>query len=236
MQLCANVQIPSDQGGIQGSAIYLDTEGSFLPKRMMQIAQATLDSYPTQTGTCKADVELDWSVMLQNIILYRATNVSELLASIIQIEQQLQSNSDIKLIVIDSIAFHFRSLVNFQERTRILNRITQTLRKLASQHQIAIVMTNQMTTKIGDSRVGGNSMMVPALGESFGHAATHRIILLWRKNVRHAWLCKSSTFQEALVPFAITVYIKLIVGSRNERFIISVPCISCCITSLATVL
>jgi RAD51-like protein 2 len=185
MQLAANVQLSVDKGGLESHCIYIDTEGSFIPKRMQQIA--------SNTG-------LPWQKVLSNIQIFRAHSLVELLACINQLEHRLEN---VKLIVIDSIAFHFRSITNYQERTRILNTIAQTLRRIATIHQIAIVIVNQMTTKISDSRVVG-SVMVPALGESWGHACTHRMILLWKGGERVAWLCKSSTLEEGFGTFDIT--------------------------------
>ncbi|XP_064208421.1 DNA repair protein RAD51 homolog 3 isoform X2 [Anguilla rostrata] len=63
-----------------------------------------------------------------------------------------------------------------------------------------IVLTNQMTTKV----VNGQSKLVPALGESWGHAATQRLILRWEGQQRLASLCKSPTCKEATVPYQIT--------------------------------
>ena len=42
MQLCVNVQIPEQIGGLEGQAVYIDTEGSFISKRVIEIANATV--------------------------------------------------------------------------------------------------------------------------------------------------------------------------------------------------
>jgi RAD51-like protein 2 len=193
MQLCATVQ----SHGNQVKSVYIDTEGSFIPRRMQQIAQGYVD---------RTQSDQDWQHILNQIDYFRVHTLPELLAAIHVVDQALQGEP-IRLVIIDSIAFHFRSITNFQERTRILNTLAQTFRKWASLHQIAVVLTNQMTTKIGDTRVGSISktMMVPALGESWGHACTHRLILLWRNGERCAWLCKSANTEEGLVSFDIKV-------------------------------
>jgi hypothetical protein len=38
MQLCVNVQIPENFNGCSGQAVYIDTEGSFISKRVIEIA------------------------------------------------------------------------------------------------------------------------------------------------------------------------------------------------------
>lgn len=59
-------------------------------------------------------------------------------------------------------------------RTRSLTNIAAFLADLASQFDVAVVAINQMTTKVGDN---DTSKLVPALGESWGHATTTRILL-----------------------------------------------------------
>ncbi|GJU21132.1 putative ribonuclease H-like domain-containing protein [Tanacetum coccineum] len=43
IQLAVNVQIPYDYGGLGGKAIYIDTKGSFMVERALQIAEACSD-------------------------------------------------------------------------------------------------------------------------------------------------------------------------------------------------
>ena len=38
-QLCVNVQLPYEEGGLNGSALYIDTEGTFRPERIIQISE-----------------------------------------------------------------------------------------------------------------------------------------------------------------------------------------------------
>ena len=40
VQLCINVQIPESAGGLGGEAVYIDTEGSFVPERALDMAEA----------------------------------------------------------------------------------------------------------------------------------------------------------------------------------------------------
>jgi RAD51-like protein 2 len=43
MQLSVNVQIPECFGGLGAKAIYIDTEGSFVANRAIEIANSTID-------------------------------------------------------------------------------------------------------------------------------------------------------------------------------------------------
>ena len=42
MQLAVDVQIPECFGGVEGEAVYIDTEGSFLAERLADIAEVTV--------------------------------------------------------------------------------------------------------------------------------------------------------------------------------------------------
>ena len=54
IQLCVNVQIPECVGGLGGQAVYIDTEGSFMSNRAIEIAQAAIKAlkevHPQSSG------------------------------------------------------------------------------------------------------------------------------------------------------------------------------------------
>ena len=39
-QLCVDVQLPYEDGGLEGNALYIDTEATFRPERIIQMAEA----------------------------------------------------------------------------------------------------------------------------------------------------------------------------------------------------
>lgn len=155
-------------------------------------------------GTCAAiENDLSYEDILENITLVKVHDLAELIEQINSLDRVLSEDPKIKLVVIDSIAFFFRSYNgDYSQRGRILLSLAQNLRKAAHVHHVAIVVTNQMTTKIQQGTSGG-SVMVPSLGESWGHSCTHRIILSWQEGLRNCWLCKSSTGEDKMVPFTI---------------------------------
>ena len=63
-----------------------------------------------------------------------------------------------------------------------------------------VVLMNQVTTKI----TAHTAQLAPALGESWSHACTNRIILYWEDNQRMARLVKSPSQKGDTVPFIIT--------------------------------
>jgi RAD51-like protein 2 len=120
----------------------------------------------------------------------------------------------VKLIVIDSVAFHFRhgtSSMDFGKRSRLLATMSQKLHELSHKSNLAVVLMNQMTTKVDDGGAsgGGGGRLVPALGESWAHAATHRLQLYWAFDAavsgeRKAKLIKSSSKATNIVSYSVT--------------------------------
>jgi len=98
----------------------------------------------------------------------------------------------VRVVVIDSIAFHYRCAAahyDFKSRTRQLASVAAYLSDLSANFDLAVVAVNQMTTKIGagvgsssggggpESDTYGDSRLVPALGESWAHSTTTRLLL-----------------------------------------------------------
>ncbi|XP_015223310.2 DNA repair protein RAD51 homolog 3 isoform X1 [Lepisosteus oculatus] len=204
VQLAVDVQIPPCFGGLGGQAVYVDTEGSFLVQRAVDLAEAAVQHCGAVAGDAEqqeAMKEFTVETILSQLFLFRCHDYVELLAQTYLLPDFLSQHPKVRLVVIDSIAFPFRS--NFEDlslRTRLLNGLAQQLIQLATQHGVAVALTNQMTTKLGKSQ----SMLVPALGESWGHAATQRLLLHWEGPSRFASLYKSPSQREATVPFQIT--------------------------------
>uniref|UniRef100_A0A8C9VTG1 DNA repair protein RAD51 homolog 3 n=1 Tax=Scleropages formosus TaxID=113540 RepID=A0A8C9VTG1_SCLFO len=207
IQLAVDVQIPLCFGGLGGHAVYIDTEGSFLVQRVVDMAEAAVKHcslLAEDTEQREALKGFTLETILSNLFLFRCHDYVELLAEIYLLPDFLAQHPEVRLVVIDSIAFPFRhDFEDLSQRTRLLNGLAQQLIQMATQHNIAVVLTNQMTTKVGN----GQSKLVPALGESWGHAATQRLILHWEGQQRLASLYKSPSHPEATVPYQITVSI-----------------------------
>ncbi|TRY99734.1 hypothetical protein DNTS_033604 [Danionella cerebrum] len=198
MQLAVDVQIPVCFGGLGGKALYIDTEGSFMVQRVADIAEAAV-----QHCTLLAEDTEGFNIekILSNLFLVRCQDYVELLAEVYLLPDFLSEHPEVRLVAIDSIAFPFRhDFEDLSQRTRLLNGLAQQLIQLATQHNVAVVLTNQMTTRLSN----GQSKLVPALGESWGHAATQRLILHWEGLRRLASLYKSPSQMEATVQYQIT--------------------------------
>lgn len=159
-QLAVNVQLPPEKGGLGGNCIYIDTEATFRPERIKQIAEAA---------------GLDPDTALENIIVGRAYN-SDHQMLLVEKAGEFIKEKNIKLIIVDSITALFR--VDFSGRGELaarqqkLNRHLHTLQRLADVYNIAIYMTNQVMSR-PDILYGDPT--APIGGHIMGHFSTYRI-------------------------------------------------------------
>nr|GLL40711.1 DNA repair protein RAD51 homolog 3 [Ipomoea trifida] len=206
IQLAVNVQIPSDYGGLQGKAIYIDTEGSFMVERALQIAEACAEDMQDYSGLLHKDkqahqIKMQPKDFLNNIFYFRVCSYTEQIAVINYLEKFVSEHKDVKLVVIDSITFHFRQdFVDMALRTRLLGGLALKLMKLAKKFSLAVVLLNQVTTKYSE----GSYQLTLALGDSWSHACTNRIILYWNGNERNAYIDKSPSVRSACAAYAVT--------------------------------
>nr|KYP76898.1 DNA repair protein RAD51 isogeny 3 [Cajanus cajan] len=212
IQLAVNVQIPQEYGGLGGKAIYIDTEGSFMVERVLQIAEACIEdmaeySHQFHKDFQACDVKVHPNNILENIFYFRVCSYTEQIALINYLDKFIMENKDVKIIIVDSVTFHFRQ--DFDDmalRTRLLSEMALKLMKLAKKFCLAIVMLNQVTTKY----VEGSFQLTLALG-NWSHSCTNRIILFWNGNERHAFIDKSPSLKSASAPYSVTTR-----GIRNS--------------------
>ncbi|CAA0820366.1 DNA repair protein RAD51 homolog 3 [Striga hermonthica] len=206
IQLAVNVQIPADYGGIGGKAIYIDTEGSFMVERVRQISEACAEDMLEYNSLLRKDsqafqVDKQADSFMENIFYFRTCTYTEQIAVVNYLEKFISDHKDVKIVIIDSITFHFRQ--DFEDmalRTRLLSGIALKLMKLAKKFNLAVVLLNQVTTKYYE----GSFQLTLALGDSWAHASTNRVILYWNGNERHAYIDKSPSMRAASAPYAVT--------------------------------
>ncbi|KAL8495625.1 hypothetical protein ACS0TY_019662 [Phlomoides rotata] len=206
IQLAVNAQIPAHCGGFGGKAIYIDTEGSFMVERVLQIAEACAQDMleynnllRKESQACRVDKQP--KEFLDNIFYFRVCTYTEQIAVINFLDKFVSEHKDVKVVIIDSITFHFRQ--DFEDmalRTRLLSGMALKLMKLAKKFNLAVVVLNQVTTKYTE----GSFQLTLALGDSWSHAATNRIILYWNGNERYAYIDKSPSLPSASAPYAVT--------------------------------
>jgi len=189
-QLAVNVQLPIEKGGLEAGAIYIDTEGTFRPERIYQMAQA---------------VGLDPEKALKNILYARAYN-SDHQMLLAQQSQELIPKYNIKLIVVDSLTGHFRAEYTgretLAERQQKLNRHLHVLQRIADIFNCAVFVTNQVMAK---PDVFFGDPVQPIGGHILAHVPQTRIYLRRSKgNHRICRLIDSPYLPEGEAVFAIT--------------------------------
>lgn len=204
--LVRNLKRPCNPSLLNSSS-HTDTEGSFVVERAREIAEAlskhlielTADRPPEEQEFIQ---KLTPETFLSRIYYYRIHDYVEQVAIVHMLPHILQYQyPKVKLIVIDSITFHFRyDFEDFSKRTRMLTSMAQKLMLVAEKFSTAVVIINQMTTKVANDN---ESTLVPALGETWAHVCPTRVILYWENGVRFAHLYKSPTRKAATVQFTI---------------------------------
>ena len=216
IQLALDVQIPEIFTGNGGECVYIDTEGSFMVERVMEMAQSLSEHLMKiaikAIKNSKSDVDTSnfQSVaakmtperLLQGIHVFRVHNQTEQIAVINSLSAFLQTHTTIKLIIIDSIAFHFRQeLQELSNRGRMLSTLAQTLNQLAYDKNLAIVTINHITTRV----TGQGTKIIPALGEQWSHCIANRVMMFWQQNdTRTACLIKAPSRPQGFVQYSVT--------------------------------
>ncbi len=162
-QLCVNVQLPREDGGLNWNALYIDTEGTFRPERIIQMAEG---------------LDLDHKKVLKNIVFGRAYN-SDHQILLIKEASNLIKEKNIKLVIVDSLIGHFRSeyvgrgtLANRQQT--INTHLHDLLRLTAIFPELCVIVTNQVQSK---PDVFYGNPTVAAGGNIVAHGSTIRIYL-----------------------------------------------------------
>ena len=160
--LCAIARQPIESGGLDSSTIYIDTEGTFRPERVQEIARAR---------------GFDPVQVLKNVAVCKVYNSSHL-ELIVKNLGKYVDDFKAKLVIIDSIiSLHraeFAGRGTLADRQQRLNSMLHKIIRLAEIYNIATVITNQVQsspdTFFGDptKAAGGNVL---------GHASTYRVYL-----------------------------------------------------------
>lgn len=162
-QLCVNVQLSYEEGGLEGGALYIDTEGTFRPERIIQMALGK---------------DLDYNKILKNITIGRAYN-SDHQILLAKEAPKIIDKKNIKLIIVDSLIGHFRSEYigrgTLASRQQTINsHIHDLLRLTETYEELAVVFTNQVSAK---PDVFYGNPLTHTGGHVVAHGATIRIFL-----------------------------------------------------------
>ena len=190
-QLCVNVQLPPERGGLNGAALYVDSENTFRTERIVQMSR---------------HLGLDPEQVAKNIIYAEAYTSDHQMFLLDNADQVIKENN-VKLIIVDSLTAHFRSEYIGREmlapRQQRLNKHMHKLIGLARAFNAVAVVTNQVMAKpdvfFGDA-------VYPIGGHIVGHTSHTRVYLRRAAHgpVRIARLVSSPYLPEGEEIFKVT--------------------------------
>lgn len=193
--LAVTCQLPFDMGGGEGKCLYIDTEGTFRPVRLLSVAER---------------YGLNGEEVLDNVAYARAYNSDHQLQLLNQAAQMMTATR-FSLLIVDSATSLYRT--DFHGRGELSNRQThlakfmRTLQRLADEFGIAVVITNQVVAQVdgGPSAMFNPDPKKPIGGNIIAHASTTRLSL--KKGRGETRICKiydSPCLPESDCMFAIT--------------------------------
>jgi len=175
-QLCVTCQLPIEQGGAEGKAMYIDTEGCFRPERLIAIAE--------RYGLSGQDV-------LDNVAVARAYN-SDHQSKLLMTAAAMMSEQRYALLIIDSATALYRTDYSgrgeLAARQMHLARFLRSLQRIADEFGVAVVITNQVVAQVDGGALFAADPKKPIGGHIMAHASTTRLYL--RKGKGEQRICK----------------------------------------------
>lgn len=192
LQLLVMATLPQELGGNGGKAVYIDTEGSFRPERILQICRR---------------FDVDSQEILNRIFVGKAPSTEKQMELVEEVMKV--SDTEIILVIVDSLTANFRAEFMGKdllfERQQLLNRHISQLNQLAAfaeEQPRAVVVTNQVMADL--SNLFGETRQVAVGGNIVAHGTTHRISLQREGSRTVARLVDSPYLPEAEGSFSIT--------------------------------
>ena len=173
--LCVTCQLPKSEGGGEGKAIYIDTEGTFRPEKLAPIAER---------------FNLDPKEVIENVFYARAYNSDHQNKLLFQV-CGLMCEHKFSLLIVDSATALYRT--DYTGRGELSNRqmslakFLRNLQKIADEHKVVVVLTNQVVATVDGNSFGGNDKK-PIGGHIMAHACQTRLFL--KKGLKQNRICK----------------------------------------------
>ncbi len=189
--LAVRAQLSREKGGADGQVVFIDTEGTFRPERIVQISKG---------------LGLEPEDVLKNIKVARAFNSDHQMLLAEKVDDLIKKQGfNVKLVIVDSLTAHFRAEFigrgTLADRQQRINKHMHVLMKLAEKHNFAVYVTNQVMVKpdqfFGDpiEAVGGHVV---------AHNSTYRVYLRrGKKGSRVAKMIDAPNLAESEAVFVI---------------------------------
>uniref|UniRef100_T1IIF6 DNA repair protein RAD51 homolog n=1 Tax=Strigamia maritima TaxID=126957 RepID=T1IIF6_STRMM len=190
--LAVTCQLPIDMNGGEGKCLYIDTEGTFRPERLLAVSE--------KYGLSGSDV-------LDNVAYARAYNTDHQTQLLIN-ASAMMAESRYALLIVDSATALYRTDYSgrgeLSARQMHLARFLRMLLRLADEFGVAVLISNQVVAQVDGASVFAADPKKPIGGNIIAHASTTRLYL--RKGRGETRICKiydSPCLPEAEAMFAI---------------------------------
>ncbi|KAG0420198.1 DNA repair protein RAD51 like protein A, partial [Dictyocoela roeselum] len=175
--LAVTCQLDPESGGASGKALYIDTEGTFRPERLIPIAER---------------YGLDPDQVLENVSFARAYNTDHQTQLLVQAAAMMSENQYALLIIDSAMALYrtdFSGRGELGARQMHLARFLRMLLRLADEFGVAVVITNQVVATVdGAAALFCADPKKPIGGNIMAHSSTTRLYL--RKGRGETRICK----------------------------------------------
>ncbi|PSQ21283.1 DNA repair and recombination protein RadA [Halobacteriales archaeon QS_8_65_32] len=197
-QLAVTVQLPNEHGGLEGRAVFVDSEDTFRPERIDDMVrglddetiQAAMDHREIE-GTPDDEEALTELVeaFLDKIHVAKAFNSNHQIL-LAENANDLASEHEgtewpVRMVCVDSLTAHFRAEYvgrgELAPRQQKLNKHLHDLARVANLHNAAVLVTNQVQSN-PDSFFGDPTK--PIGGNILGHKSTFRLYLRKSKGTK----------------------------------------------------
>lgn len=188
-QLCINLQL-MESAGAEPIAVYIDTEGTFRPERIIEMAKGA---------------NLDPDMVLKRIKVARAFNSDHQMLLAEKVGELIEQGLNVRLVIVDSLTSHFRAEYvgrgTLADRQQKLNKHMHMLAKVGNKHNLITYVTNQVMAK-PDQFFGDPTESIG--GHIVAHNSTFRIYLRrGKKGSRVAKLIDSPNLPDGEAPFIV---------------------------------
>ena len=194
-QLAVNVQLPPENGGLNGSVIIIDTENTFRPERITELSEGA---------------SRDPDEILKNIHVARAYNSNHQILLVGEAEklaeELIDTEKPVRLLIVDSATAHFRSEYvgrgTLADRQQKINKHLHDALRFGDLNNAVVMITNQVQVR-PDAFFGDPTR--PIGGHVVGHTATFRLYLRKSKGEKRiARLVDSPNLPEAEAVFTVS--------------------------------
>ncbi|UKK02529.1 DNA repair protein Rad51 [Theileria orientalis] len=191
--LAVTCQLPVEQSGGEGKCLWIDSEGTFRPERIVSIAK--------RFGLSPSDC-------LDNVAYARAYNTDHQLELLVE-ATAMMSQTRFALLIVDSATALYRSDYSgrgeLASRQMHLCKFLRALQRIADTFGVAVVITNQVIAKVDAMASFFGNDKLPVGGHIIAHASQTRLFL--RQSKGESRICKvydSPVLPEGEAVFAIT--------------------------------